>query len=369
MRALALVLPLSFGAACGDNKLAADAQPQIDAKVFDDAGIDAPNPNMPATLFDTGLCVDKPCTQITPGIMEYTPQFPLWADTATKRRWIYLPPGTKIDTTDMDYWDFPVGTKIWKEFTRDNVRIETRIEMRISAGTEVSDWFYASYQWNLTATDTTLASPTSGVQNANGTMQDIPSRSQCKGCHENLAPTRILGFAAIQLDWAGVNSDDMTLAKLAAADLLTTNPPAPTNGASYPIEGSDAVKAGMGYTHANCGHCHNANSQVHGNVPLELRLLVGEVHDHTLTAAYRTAVGQRATEPVVGLLPSQYHCADMNGVANAAECIIAPGIPADSALIVHFDADPMMGIHMPALGSEMIDPTGDSKLHAWITTP
>jgi hypothetical protein len=102
---------------------------------------------------------------------------------------------------------------------------------------------------------------------------------------------------------------------------------------------------------------------------MELRLLVGEVHDHTLTAAYRTAVGHRATQPIGLMNPQQFHCPDINNVANAAECIIAPGIPADSVMIHRFEADPGVNLHMPALGSEMIDPTGDTTLTTWITSP
>jgi len=353
---------------CGDNHGAADA-PTGDAHEFKDAGIDAPNPNNPATLFDTGLCLDRACTAISPNAHEYTPQFSLWADTAAKRRWIYLPPGTQIDTTDMDHWVFPVGTKLWKEFTRDGVRIETRLVMRIGPGSAIADWFYGSYQWNLDATDTTLASPSQGVQNANGTMHDIPSRPQCRACHENLQPTRILGFGAIQLDWAGVNADDVTLAKLVADGTLTTNPPAPTAGVYYPfVNATPAIKAGMGYLHANCSHCHNPTSATHDQVPMELRLLTGEVHDYTLTAAYRTAVGHRATIPLTPLL-GQLHCPDMNNVPNAAECIIAPGMPAASVMVARFELPATSSDHMPALGSEMTDPTGDTTLTTWITTP
>ena len=47
----------------------------------------------------------------------YAPKFQLWSDSATKKRWIYLPPGSQIDTSDMDFWKFPVGTKVWKEFS------------------------------------------------------------------------------------------------------------------------------------------------------------------------------------------------------------------------------------------------------------
>ena len=357
-----IVLLACLLVACGDNKLLPDGA--IDT-AYMDSGVDGPNPNNPATLFDTGLCVDRACTQISPNVHTYTPQFPLWADTATKRRWYYLPPGTQIDTSDMDHWEFPVGTKFWKEFTRDGVRVETRLVMRIGPGQTTADWFYVSYQWNATNDDTTAVPM--GVQNANGTQHDIPSRLLCKMCHENLKPSRVLGFGAIQLDAPATNAGDTTLASLVAANTLTVNPPTPTNGTYFPIDGN---KAALGYLHANCSHCHNPTSAVHDIVPMELRLLVGEVHDHTLTAAYRTAVGKRATEPL-GLAPAQYHCPDQNNVPNAAECIIAPGNITDSVMAVRFDADPvtMQARHMPAAGSEMIDPYGDTTLHAWITSP
>ena len=49
----------------------------------------------------------------------------LWSDGAVKRRFIYLPPGTTIDTTNMDEWVFPVGTKFWKEFSVDGRKLRT----------------------------------------------------------------------------------------------------------------------------------------------------------------------------------------------------------------------------------------------------
>src|SRR5437588_3047152 len=111
-------------AACGSHHDVAIDAPSDDAPI-DVAPVDiGPDADPLATLMGTGLCADKACLQINPGISAYTPQFALWADTATKRRWIYLPPGAQIDTSNMDYWVFPMGTKIWKEFTRDGVRIE-----------------------------------------------------------------------------------------------------------------------------------------------------------------------------------------------------------------------------------------------------
>ena len=78
-------------------------------------------------LSATGLYVDTKKGDLAPDVREYQPQYTLWSDGATKRRWLYLPPGTKIDTSDMDFWLYPVGTKAWKEFSRDGKRLETRL--------------------------------------------------------------------------------------------------------------------------------------------------------------------------------------------------------------------------------------------------
>jgi len=368
-----IVSPTLFLISCGDSKNSTtDAATTADTKVFADAPTDAPDPNSPATLFDTGLCVDRACTATSPDVHEYTPQFALWADTATKRRWYWLPPGTTIDTTDMDHWDFPVGTKLWKEFSRNSdadntpVRVETRLEMRIGAGTTAQSWFYVSYAWNSTQTDATAVPD--GVMNANGTQHDIPSRSTCKGCHENFVPTRVLGFGAIQLDHAAGNPGDTTLASLVAGNTLTTNPSPPaTSGAPYfPIQGTDAQKAGLGYVFANCSHCHNPTSSVHNNVPMELRMTVATVGTKAMSPPYLTAVDHYANQPTGHVTKS---CTDAANVANNAECIIKSGDPDQSDLMFHFTAPVNTGDHMPQLGSEMIDPTGVATLTAWIMNP
>ena len=378
--ALSIAAPSLLVAGCGDSKgTATDAAPSDGMAMFD-AASDAAAPYNPATLFDTGLCVDRACTAVNADIHEYTPQFALWSDTATKKRWYWLPPGTKIDTTDMDHWQFPVGTKFWKEFSRASdsdpavsVRVETRLEVRIGSGTTVQSWFYATYAWNSTQTDATKA-PDVGVQNANGTQHDIPSQFACRGCHENFVPTRILGFGAIELDHpAGApgNSDDTTLASLVAAGTLTVNPPAPSPGAAYfpifPGAANDAARAGVGYVFANCSHCHNPTSTVFFNVPMALRMTVATVGDKAMSPPYQTAVDHYASQPT-GMVALA--CKDSNGVANKSECIIKSGDPMNSDMIVHFKADPATSsLHMPQLGSEMMDPTGLAILNAWISNP
>ena len=56
-------------------------------------------PALPQHLRDTGLYAE--------GVLAFSPQYPLWSDGAVKNRWIYLPPGTSIDATQPDAWEFP----------------------------------------------------------------------------------------------------------------------------------------------------------------------------------------------------------------------------------------------------------------------
>src|SRR5262249_10768439 len=156
------------------------------------------------------------CMQINPGIIEYAPNVALWADTASKRRWVYLPPGTQIDTSDMNHWMFPQGFKAWKEFTRDGVRVETRLIEKIGPGDAVADWFYVGSAG--TAARAAAAGAPLGGPDATGTMPDFPSQQLCRPCHEELAPSRILGIQAIQLDGATpVGVDDLASMSLLSA--------------------------------------------------------------------------------------------------------------------------------------------------------
>ena len=65
--------------------------------------------------------------------LAFSPQYPLWSDGAAKRRWISLPPGTAIDASRPDAWEFPRGTRLWKEFSLDRP-VETRFIERLPDG-------------------------------------------------------------------------------------------------------------------------------------------------------------------------------------------------------------------------------------------
>ena len=77
---------------------------------------EAAAPVAPRFLSDTGLYSNVAKLTVDPRNRTFSPQYPLWSDGATKRRWVRLPEGSRIDVTDLEKWDLPVGTKFWKEF-------------------------------------------------------------------------------------------------------------------------------------------------------------------------------------------------------------------------------------------------------------
>src|SRR5205085_7601691 len=94
----------------------------------DDGGV---RTNSLANLSSRGLYSDIAARKVVPGAFEYKPDYPLWSDGADKRRWIILPEGAEIDTSDMAHWVFPLGTKFFKQFSRNGKLLETRLVERI----------------------------------------------------------------------------------------------------------------------------------------------------------------------------------------------------------------------------------------------
>ncbi|MDP6934963.1 MAG: hypothetical protein QGG40_18725, partial [Myxococcota bacterium] len=108
---------------------------------------------LPTLLSETGLYADITSKEINAAVSGFTPRFQLWSDGADKSRWVYLPECEEVDTSEMNDWRFPVGTRFFKEFAVDGARIETRLIERIGEGPR--DFVYASYQWDETETEAT----------------------------------------------------------------------------------------------------------------------------------------------------------------------------------------------------------------------
>lgn len=319
-----------------------DAPSDPDAAALDapaiDAAIDAP-PG-PRRLSSTGLYADLASGTIAPGLVEYAPAYPLWSDGAQKRRWIRLPPGTTIDTGDMDHWKFPVGTKFWKQFSRDGVRLETRlIEHVADTGDPDTDYWMGAFLWLPDQSDAVFV--VDGATDVHDTDHDVPAQVKCWTCHGG-EPGHSLSFAAVQLSKTGAAP---TLSSLAAAGTLSSPPP---SGAHYAPPGPPAVAAALGYLHANCGHCHNPLGSARPDVDLLFRLDVAARTPET-TATYVTALGR----------PLQY----FHGGGLTTR--IVPGDPSASAVTYRMGMRGM-GVQMPPIATEHVDAAGLATVTTWI---
>lgn len=195
----------------------------------------SPAEDLPDVLSETGLYSDIANQVFADRVVKFDPRFPLWTDGAKKRRWILLPEAELVDTSNPDDWDFPVGTRFFKEFERDGERIETRMNLLTEDG-----WAAVAYVWDEDGQDATRQ--LERLENAAGTEHDVPGAAECLTCHAGRR-NFTLGFSATQLE-------PETRSELYDAGVFT----APSEER---IDLDPVDLAGLGALHGNCSHCHN----------------------------------------------------------------------------------------------------------------
>jgi hypothetical protein len=314
-----------------------------------------PAASLPERLSATGLYLAGTLT-VDPRNRAFAPQYPLWTDGAAKSRWIQLPAGSRISARDADTWAFPVGTRLWKEFAFGGRKVETRMLWRTAPGT----WSYAAYVWNEAQTEATLAPPegvAGVVEVAPGIRHSVPSRDDCRACHDN-GGSGVLGFSALQLstdrDPAAPHAEALrpgmlTLQTLLDEHLIDTPQPAVFPRAPR-IPGDPRTRAALGYLSANCGHCHNAESTI-ATVRFPLRM-----------PAYATP-GQ--IEAAIAALVARTTKWDLPHSAPGTTSAVRPGAPELSALVARMRSR-RPSSQMPPLGSSAADVEAVDLVSEWI---
>jgi mono/diheme cytochrome c family protein len=227
---------------------------------------------LPARLTDTGLFIPGRTDVVAPANRPFSPQYPLWTDGATKRRWIYLPEGTTIDARNIRRWEFPVGTRFWKEFSFAGRPVETRLLWKTSS----NRWVAGSYVWNEGRTDAVLTEDgvIGAAEIAPGRQHNVPSRSDCAACHGTAGGP--LGFNPLQLSndrdpnaihGEPLTRDMITLQTLIDEQRLTGLDPAWRKAPPRINAGDPQTRAVLGYLSGNCGSCHNGDGQIAAQVP------------------------------------------------------------------------------------------------------
>jgi hypothetical protein len=343
-------------------EVTSDAHPRDSSSVLPDSsvadvtaevGVDAAGPPLDCSAMSAGgVPVELGCTTfysswptrtIAASARAFGPAVVLWSDGAVKTRFIQLPAGTRIDTSNMDEWRFPVGTKLWKEFRVGGKLVETRLLWKRTA----SDWYRTTYAWTqdqLHAVETT-----GGVVNVWGTGYEIPAQSDCATCH-NGHLDGVLGFEVIGLSNAGATG----LAMSALVDeQLVTNPPAGSNN----IPGNATERAALGWLHANCGNaCHsNSNYALARDTGLHMRLTTSTVASVQSTDTWRTAVNMPSGFQGPG---GGFYRLKPRDVAHSA-------IPYRDG---YRDGPNKERIQMPPLGTHIVDTAGLKLVTDWVNS-
>jgi mono/diheme cytochrome c family protein len=311
----------------------------------------------PARLSETGLYLAGQIGVVDPRNRQFSPQYPLWSDGAAKTRWIFLPPGTTIDARDDNAWNFPVGTRFWKEFRFEGRKVETRMLWKATA----AQWVAVSYVWNDALTDAVLASDQGEpdvVALTPSKQHSVPSSNDCLACHGSTR-TEPLGFNPLQLstdrDPNAVHGeplppDAITLRTLVDGRLLT---PARTDLVSTPprIDASNArTRTMLGYLSTNCGSCHRGDGQIAAEVP---------------SLRYSDVVrdGDGVAASLVGRHTAAWR---VPGVADGASVLLDPAAPDSSAMLVRMRSRSPSS-QMPPLGTVLRDQAAVDALRQWVS--
>lgn len=321
-------------------------------------------------LSKTGLYSDIAAKTLATGVYPFTPTYALWSDNAVKQRWVYMPPGGKIQTDanarGMEFWVYPKGFKLWKEFKRDGKLIETRLLQKNGDG--VKDWYMVAFKWNDAGTEATALPD--GEANAMGTQHDIPAKKACEDCHTTMNDNS-LGFTALQLSHDDPGGE-MTLAKAVELGWFNVAPPA----GGYKLPGTEVEQKALGYLHANCGMCHNSFSNVYtAKSSMNLWVQLDKLESVQKSTPYLSLVCDQWPGVNDKITPKPTECAaghatgapmDIKDLSKAKR--IVPKDAANSS--VHHlmemrvaNADPAQ---MPPLGTEVKDDAGLAAVDAWI---
>ena len=258
---------------------------------------------VPAVLSQTCLYANIKHLTISDELHRFTPNYQLWSDGANKSRWIYLPKGKKIDSSDPDQWVFPVGTQFFKEFRKSveiapginqEIKVETRHLMKTQVGTGTDAWSMVTYAWLDNQQDARLL--LKGARQVLNTNHNIPTQEDCVTCHKGNIDS-ILGFDAIQLSDAQLQNafghgPKRTLQEWSLKTLLDNT--LLTHPLSQPVlPGNVMEQKVLGYLHANCGNCHNpmghASEQEADHLTMRHKLAFDTLEK---TDVYKTAVNQ-----------------------------------------------------------------------------
>ena len=223
-------------------------------------------------FFDGDMKNQNPSLNVLP----YEPASSLFADYAHKKRFVWLPTGTKATYNgDDNVLEFPVGSVLIKTFFYTNVlpsnttkMIETRLLIRKQNGWKAYDyvWNEAQTEANLETTNDGVFVPITFVENniTRSTTYKIPSQSECLTCHK-INPNQT-GEITIPIGPKPQNlnttfnystGSQNQLAKWRSVGFIGNDVPTNINSTiDYKDTSKSLAQRARSYIDINCAHCH-----------------------------------------------------------------------------------------------------------------
>ncbi|MGB0639469.1 MAG: PQQ-dependent sugar dehydrogenase [Myxococcota bacterium] len=300
-------------------------------------GSGTPVSTIPTHLSETG-CVDSADpTQPAEGLVPYGVSAQLWSDGAEKTRWMAVPDGEVVTVGPENQLQFPVGTVLVKNFSRDGQRLETRLMVHH----DDDGWAGYSYAWSPDGSTATYNPGGSAIPTGDSHWQ-VPSSAQCMQCHTQASGQTLgleLGQMTEPLEYSPGRTADQ-LATLMHIGLLED-----VSGVDFDVlpavdDASASLEArARAVLHTNCASCHREGGTGGSDMDLRFNTPVSDM-------------GACDVEPLSGTL----------GTVGAR--LLAPGESDRSMIAVR------MGVRglgqMPPLGSDEVDTAGLAVVRDWI---
>jgi uncharacterized repeat protein (TIGR03806 family) len=294
------------------------------------------------------------------GVLPYEPASSLFTDYAHKKRFVWMPSGTKATYEgDGKSLELPVGAAIIKNFYYDNVIpgnvtriIESRIMIRKADG-----WIFAEYVWNAEQTEAFLDL---GGSNTSVTWMDesgevkstnayrIPSEAQCMICHKSEEKPVPIGIKPqnLNFNYSYVTGSSNQLSKWIQEGYLENNIP---SNIVATVDYNDTSKSldlrVRSYVDINCAHCHQANS-------------------HCDYRPMRFAFSETVDPANMGVCVDTQ---DMAGFPSAFSKIVTPGNHNRSMLYHRITTNDIASM-MPLIGRSMVHEEGAALIKEWINS-
>ncbi|MHA3786746.1 hypothetical protein ACX0HA_00945 [Flavobacterium hauense] len=201
-------------------------------------------------------------------VLPYDLNSSLFTDYALKKRFVWMPEGTKATyTADGEVLNFPVGAALIKNFYYDNVLpgnvtriIETRIMIKKTDG-----WIFANYKWNEEQTEAFLDMNASSLdikwlQNGEemNVTYKIPEYLDCARCHSDYTTFTPIGPKPQNLskNFIYPTGAQNQLAKWKEEGYLESFPENITVTVDWNDTGKSLDLRARSYLDINCAHCH-----------------------------------------------------------------------------------------------------------------